>query len=86
MIFDSAVEDIFVDSEHGFVNSGVDLIKLYDVDERLDIGPVTLGWVSWFFVSKRPELAARTWKLRLCQYLNLRQDWGATHFDIDVPI
>lgn len=68
MIFDSAVEDIFVDAEHGFVDSGVDLIKLYDVDERLDIGPVTLGWVSWLFVSKCPELAASTWKLRLCQY------------------
>lgn len=73
MIFSSAVEDVFVDAEYGFVDPGVDLIKLYDVDERLNVGPVTLGWVSWFSVSKRPELAARTWELRSCQYADRRR-------------
>lgn len=65
MIFSCAIEDVFVDAEHDFVDSGVDLIKLYNVNERLDIGPVTLGWVSRFPVSERPKLAASAWKLKL---------------------
>jgi hypothetical protein len=45
------------------VDTRVDLIKLDDVYERLDVRPFALSWITSLFVRERPELSPGAWKL-----------------------
>lgn len=44
-LFEGSGEDVAVDAEDCFVDSGLDLVELDDVDEGLDVGP--LGFVDF---------------------------------------
>lgn len=59
-----ATQYILVDTEHCLLDARVDLIKLDDVYERLDVRPFTLSRVTSLFVCESPELSSGTWKLR----------------------
>ncbi len=57
------MEYVLVDPEDCLVNARVDLIKLDDVYERLDVRPFALSWITSLFVCERPELPSSAWKL-----------------------
>jgi hypothetical protein len=58
-----AVEDILVNAEDCLVNPRVDLIKLDNMYERLDVRPFALSCITGVFVCERPELSSSTGKL-----------------------
>jgi len=65
MLLGRAIQNVLVDTEDCLVDARVDLVKLDDVYERLDIRPFALSRVTSLFVCERPELSSSTWKLRL---------------------
>lgn len=58
-----AIQYILVDAEDCLVDARVDLVKLDNVYERLDIRPFALSRVTSLFVCERPKLSSGTWKL-----------------------
>lgn len=59
-----AVENVSVNAEDCLVDSRIDLVKLDDVYERLDVRPFALSRITGLFVSESPELTSGTWKLQ----------------------